>query len=135
VQDKEAQRLIEHIKGLSCLRDVVFVENREYGCSDLSNSAYVRLDSDREARNYYRNEDFWVGLYVLIADVTNIDNAVNVLLQRIESFGGCIARCTEVGTNSEAIYQQETGELLQQNCKYVMIRFDLLTQNNCLVGC
>ena len=137
MQDKAIQSLTGYLSAeFEQFNNVDFVDKREYGPNDFVNSVYIRLDSDRDARNYFRDGNFWVGLYVLIADVTDIKEDITAsLISKLEQFPKMAIRCTDIGTNSDLIYKQETDEDLTADCSYLMIRFEGKTLDYCTTLC
>lgn len=135
MQGNEIKKLCEHLAKVPWVREVVFVEKREYGPNDLDNSGYIRLDTDREAKNFILVGDFWVGRYFLVLDITGQDETttVNQIASAFDSFRSGMVHLSSVGTNSDVIYKIETSEELTVQCEYVRFEFDLSTSKDCVL--
>jgi hypothetical protein len=134
MQDDTVKLLAQYLTEKTVLEHVEFVENREYGINGKPFNAYIRLELDRDTRDYFRDGDFIVGNYVLVADVTGKKTLSDIILA-LSAFTKGMIQWREASVKSDVIYERETGEKLTSQCDYILISFELRTLFNCTALC
>lgn len=135
MQDKAVNKLLEYLTLNTAFARVEFVKRREYGPSDFPGSAYIRMEGDRDGRDYYTDGDYIVGRYVLVGESVDERPTLQNVAHLINRFPNAMASWQEASENSEVIYQNETDQSLTADCEYMMIRFEMRTENNCTLIC